>query len=201
VADRVERLPHLFPQGITESSGFTAPGTPRDPNKPPAFPRRTNPAAHARHLLADLGTTASGAATLGDDRKTQLLDDCEGIFIDIEFIPNADFPLKSLSDERAGIELIAVTDLSPQLAQATVFVPDGKLRVLESKIRDFAPTDPTKRPRNVALVSSLEAIRRSVAESFWTDPVAPFPKEKGSHWWEVWIRKTVSADRFRRHEA
>ncbi len=125
-----------------------------------------------------------------------MLEDCAGMFVDVEFVPNADFPLKSLEDERGGIELVAVTDLSPQLAQATLFVPDGKLRVLESKIKAFAPTDPSKGPRNVPLVSSLEAIRRAVAESFWTDPVAPFPTERGSHWWEVWTRKSVAPERF-----
>ncbi|MEO8903607.1 MAG: S8 family peptidase [Polyangiaceae bacterium] len=114
-------------------------------------------------------------------------------------MPNEDFPLRSLGDERGKIEIVAVTDLSPTLSQATLFVPDGQLKVLERKLSEFVPTDPAKAPRSVALVSSLESIRRSVARSFWTDPSKPFPSAAGEHWLEVWLRRGVDVARFRRH--
>jgi len=92
-----------------------------------------------------------------------------------------------------------VTELEQGLAQATLFVPEGQLGVLERKIQAFAPTDPATAPRNKALVSSMESIRRSVARSFWTDPTVPFPDGVGEFWWEVWLRRGVDAARFRRH--
>src|SRR5262249_35985440 len=118
--------------------------------------------------------------------------------------PNVAFPLKSLTDERPRdkgmyTELVTVKDLEPGLAQATLFVPDGRLGTLERKILAFAPDDPTKPPGNIALVSSLESIRRSVARSFWTEPTIPFPSGVGDFSWEVWLRRGVDATRFRRH--
>ncbi len=198
MTSRPEALVHLFPKGITTPSAFTAP-RPRRSSEPPTFPQRPNPAAHARRLLGELATTGATKPTLDADRKKALLEDVEGMFVDVKFVPNKDFPLHSLEDLRAGIEVVAVTDLGPELAQATLFVPDGQLRVLEAKIKAFAPLDPTKAPRNKALVSSIEAIRRAVVESFWTDPLAPFPADRGEHWWEIWTRRGVAPERFRQH--
>lgn len=199
MADRSEKLSHLFPTDVTSSPRFTAPGSPRDPDRPKAFPLRPDPASHAKSLLRELGNVGSGAASLMAERQRALVGDCTGVFVDVIFVPNEDFPLKSLSDERARIELVTVTELEGNLAQATLFVPDGQLKLLERKIKEFAPTDPQKSPKNRALVSSLESIRRSVARSFWTDSPTPFPTGLGAHWWEVWLRRGMDVARLRRH--
>jgi hypothetical protein len=201
---RTQKLRHLFPQGITSDRPFTAPGSPRSRPRVPPYPVRADPVAHVRGLVGELRTVAGDVTRLTADRQAALVDDCSGVFVDLKFIPNAAFPLKSLTDERkrdqrAHIELVTVTDLEPGLAQATLFVPEGQLQVLERKIQAFAPTDPAKQPSNVSLVSSLESIRRSVARSFWTDPTAPFPVDEGEVWWEVWLRRGIDPTRFRRH--
>src|ERR1019366_991308 len=170
--DRTERLVHLFPDGVTSERPFTAPGSPRRRPLVPPYPPRADPAAHVRGLLRELGAVAGDVTRLTADRQTALVEDCSGVFVDVKFVPNEAFSLKSLTDERprdqsAHIELVAVTQLEPGLAQATLFVPDGQLRVLERKVQAFAPTDPAKRPANVPLVSSMDSIRRSVAHSFW----------------------------------
>ena len=155
-------LAHLFPRDITSSKPFTAPSVPRKKNRPPAFPGRPDPAAHARHLLQDLAAAGSTAKTLDAERRKALLVDAAGIFVDVDFVPNRDFPLKALEDLRAGIELVTVTDLGAERARATLFVPDGMLRVLEDKINAFAPLNPKEKPKRKALISSLDSIRRSV---------------------------------------
>jgi hypothetical protein len=198
MTDRSEKLEHLFVARGTSERPFTTPGTPRDPNRAPSYPQRTDPVAHARSLLGDLSTAARDADALEVERQNAGLNDCAGAFIDVKFVPNEDFPLKSLTDASAQIELVTVTELAPNLAQATLFVPDGKLKVLERKIEAFAPNDPTKARRNLPLVSSLESIRRSVARSFWTEPTEPFPSEPGELWWEVWLRG-MNPERFRTH--
>jgi hypothetical protein len=104
VTSRAERLAHLFPKGITTPRLFTAPGSPRDPNRLPAFPQRADPAAHARHLLDHITAAGATRPALDAERKKALLDDCEGMFVDIEFIPTEDFSLQSLEDKTAGIE-------------------------------------------------------------------------------------------------
>jgi hypothetical protein len=199
MADRSEKLRHLFLTEGTSSKPFTTPGTPRDPKRPKAFPHRTDPAAHARSLLQELQAVQGTTATLTAERAAAAVGDCTGVFVDVKFVPSEDFPLKSLAHAGAHIEIVAVTDLGPKLAQATLFVPDGQLKVLERKIKEFAPADPQKSPRNEALVSSLDSIRRSVARSFWTDPSKPFPTAAGEHWWEIWLRSGVDVGRFRRH--
>lgn len=202
--DRSEKLAHLFPEGVTSERPFTAPPSPRTKPAVPPYPVRADPVAHVRGLVRELQTVAGDITQLTADRQAALVDDCAGVFVDVTFVPNEAFPLKSLTDERkrdprAHIELVTVTDLEPNLAQATLFIPDGQLQVLEKKIQAFAPTDPAKKPSGKALVSSLESIRRSVARSFWTDPTAPFPDGPGEIWWEVWLRRGIDAARFRRH--
>ena len=204
MADRSGRLDHLFPREGTSSRPFTTPQARRNPDRVPEYPVRANPRAHVGGLIRDLRTVAGDVARLDAARQAALIDDCAGVFVDVKFVPNADFPLKSLTDERprdAGshIELVTVTELGPGLAQATLFVPDGRLHVLERKIQALVPTDPAKAPRNTALVSSLDSIRRSVAQSFWTDSTVRFPSGEGDVWWEVWLRRGIDPSRFRRH--
>jgi hypothetical protein len=199
MADRSERLRHLFPESVTSTRRYTTPKAKRDPNAPPAYPQRADPVAHARSLLEQLAAVASDGPTLEAERIAEQLQDCSGVVVDVLVIPNDDISLQSLADERAGIELLTVTELSPQLVQATLFVPDGKLVALERKIQAFAPIDPAKEARNVPLVSSLESIRRAVAQSFWSDPSTEFPAGAEPYWWEVWLRRGVDPARFRRH--
>jgi hypothetical protein len=67
-------------------------------------------------------------------RRAVALEDAEGVAIDVFFTLNADFDLASLEDARAHLELLAVRNVGPNLARATVYVPDGCLSVLERKI-------------------------------------------------------------------
>ena len=199
MADRSERLKHLFPHAVTSTRPFLTPKPGRDPNAPPAYPQRADPAAHARSLLEQLAAVANEGPALEAERLAAQLQDCSGVVVDIMVVPNGDISLQSLTDERAGIELLTVTELSPQLVQATLFIPDGRLVKLEQKIQALAPTDPAKKPRNLPLVSSLESIRRAVAQSLWSDPSTTFPSGAEPYWWEVWLRRGVEAARFRQH--
>ncbi len=199
MADRSERLKHLFPQAVTSTRPFVTPRPKRDPDQLPAYPQRSDPAAHARSLLGQLALVTNDGPSLEAQRIAEHLQDCAGVVVDVLVVPNEDISLQSLSDERAGIELLTVTELSTQLVQVTLFVPEGQLVALERKILAFAPADLEKAPRNVPLVSSLESIRRAVAESFWSDPSAPFPSGAEAYWWEVWLRRGVEPERFRRH--
>lgn len=134
--DRSERLKHfLLPtRRITRRIDFTAPPPRRDPARRPAFPQRPDRARHARSLLEEVTRAREEIEELDAEREEAGLDDVAGAVIDVRFIPNADFKLQSLTDERAGIELLSVKDLSGSLANATLFVPEGKLTVLERKI-------------------------------------------------------------------
>ena len=189
-------LRHHLIERPHQSRPFTARQTPRTPH-PPAHPLRNDPAAHARRLVAEIERVRTEDAHRAEGRRAVALEDAEGVAIDVFFTPNPDFDLASLEDARAHLEVLAVSDVGPNLARATVYVPDGRLSVLERKIEAFVPNAEGVQ-RNVPLVSSLESIRRSVAESFWTDPSSSFPESREPEWWEVWVRGTVSPDRFRK---
>src|SRR3954470_20796557 len=98
MARRSGTLSHLFPKDITTTTPFTAPRPTQNKNRQPAFPGRPDPAAHARRLLQDLATASGMSGALDAARKAALLDDVAGILVDVEFVPNRDFPLKSLED-------------------------------------------------------------------------------------------------------
>jgi hypothetical protein len=97
---------------------------------------------------------------------------------------------QSLAAERSGIELLNVRhDESKTLA--TVFVPDGKLHILESKITAYLDdTKDTKKglPKHQKLLDAIRSIRTASIQSLWTDDPAVFPKDPNeSFWWEVWL--------------
>jgi hypothetical protein len=189
-------LRHHLVERAHQSKPFTARQSPRN-RRPPAHPLRSDPAAHAQRLLAEIERVRTENAHRAEERRAVALEDAEGLAIDVLFVPNPDFKLASLEDARGRVELLTVVDTDPGLARATVYVPDGSLGVLERKIAAFTPTVEGGQ-RNVPLVSSLESIRRAVAESFWTDPCFAFPISNEPEWWEVWIRGSVSPDRFKK---
>src|SRR5512144_2955326 len=122
MADRSERLKHLFLKEGTSRRPFTTPQTPRDPNKLKWLPIRQEPAGHARSLLKELQDVRAAQPVLDAERAAAHVGDCAGTFVDVRFVPSEDFPLRSLNDARGQIEVVAVTDLGPALAQATLFV-------------------------------------------------------------------------------
>lgn len=189
-------LRHHLVERAHESKRFKARQSPRD-RQAPAYPIRNDPAAHARRLVAEIERVRTDDAHRSEARRAVSLEDAEGLAIDVFFVPSPDFNLASLEDARTHVEVLAVSDVTSGLARATVYVPDGRLGILERKIEAFAPTAEGVQ-RNVPLVSSLESIRRSVAESFWTDPSSSFPESSEPEWWEVWVRGSVSPDRFRK---
>ena len=189
-------LRHHLVERAHQSKAFTARQTPRNP-RAPAYPLRNDPAAHARRLVTEIERVRAEDVHRSQARRAVALDDAEGVAIDVLFVPNADFDLASLQDARSHVEVLAVSEVRPGLARATVYVPDGRLGVLERKIEAFVPSAAGVQ-KNVPLVSSLEGIRRSVAESFWTDPSSSFPDSTEPEWWEVWVRGTVSPDRFKK---
>ncbi len=192
-------LPHLFVHERGERRPYARRGG--GPEHVPSSPHRADPSAHARRLLAELESVRTAAATLDEDRRKRALEDCAGTFIDVIVQPNRDLKLSSLEDARFGIEIANVIEIDDGLVRATVFVPDGKLSILESKISAFARSADDESPRNLPLVTSIEEIRLARARSFWTDSGRDFPSDPGTHVWEVWIRNAAAVDRFRTQAA
>lgn len=88
------------------------------------------------------------------------------------------------------------------LTRATVYVPRGQLGYFERKVEQYLNEDSKSgRPKNEALVASIEDIRLATLQSLWTDAM-DLPPSGQPIWWEVWLRKndTETLGRFR-HDA
>lgn len=73
---------------------------------------------------------------------------------------------------------------------ATVFVPDGKLKIFENKINHYLDTKKDKKSgaSNAKLLNTIANIRIASVKSLWTDAESRFPSIPGeSFWWEVWL--------------
>ncbi|HEU4653139.1 MAG TPA: S8 family peptidase [Steroidobacteraceae bacterium] len=117
-----------------------------------------------------------------------------GIYLTFESEPGFDLKLDSLDRASDGIELLAVQSKGKR-TQATVFVPEGKLPVLERLVEQYLSKDNvnkntgTKTPRNRELIQNIRSIRRAALDRLWTDhPDLLPPSDAEVIWWEVWLR-------------
>lgn len=122
----------------------------------------------------------------------------DGIYLEFDIAVGQQQSLKSLESERMrGIELCAVYEVhkppSPPLTRATVYVPRGQLGYFENRIKRYLSEDSQfGRPKNEALVASIQDIRLATLQSLWTDAEDVLPSFGEPLWWEVWLRKNDS---------
>jgi Subtilase family len=123
-----------------------------------------------------------------------------GSYVTFELVLNPDLPLHSLEDLRAGVQLVALRKTAFPNGTATVFVPDGKLKIFERKLHDYLDPQKTTKGgsrKGTPLFNSIQGIRRTVLQDLWTDAIDSFPEGTEPLWWEVWLRAGMSAGVFR----
>ena len=127
-----------------------------------------------------------------DAREAQLhagLEEGLGLQVEFESFPDVDLAFESLARERSGIELLNVRH-EENRTLATVFVPDGKLVILENLISSYLDEsrDTKTGPKNHRLLNTISSIRAATLGALWTDTADEFPsEEEGLIWWEVWL--------------
>jgi len=157
--------------------------------------------AHAEHLLAQLEAVSVASAERVAEQKAQGLDTGFGVVLTFESEPNFALKFESLDVTRSGIELLSVKLLPNNRAQASVFVPDGKIEIFLRKIAAYRsentkqrnPGDQT-RPKNEDFVANIADIKLAALEAFWTDDHATFPAGADAVTWEVWLRHAGEID-------
>lgn len=181
MANGGRNLPHLLLHDTALTEGYT---TPRPGRHKPAFARnRREHSAHLQQAL-DRAREAEEARLQAAAAAGQVVR--EGSYLVAELEPGYEQALKSL--ESSGIELVAVRSTSTAL-HATIYVPRGKLALLERKVVAYATQlTKSKRPKNEALVTAIRNFRRAAVKSFWTDDVNVYPANEEVIWWEVWLR-------------
>lgn len=112
----------------------------------------------------------------------------DGILLQFKSDPDFDLKFESLEFRPSGIELLAVRILEG-VTYATVFIPEGKLKIFVQKIQKYR-SEQTKKGKfkNKDLVESIADICVASLESLWTDDLNLFPNLGQDIWWEVWLR-------------
>ncbi len=155
-----KQRPHILLLDTPKPEKYKYPGSGGSPRPLPPRDR----VSHAEYLLGNLDRARSEARTAKEQIKAWAVPAKKGIHLEFESEPGFDLELKSL-DSRSpkGTQLVTVRE-SPehQTTLATVFVPEGQLKRLETKIRKYETEDTTKgRPRNQQLIEKISQIRRS----------------------------------------
>lgn len=102
-------------------------------------------------------------------------------------------PGKQLEWKRDGIEVLAVVDtLNAEIVN--VYVPPGKLRAFERRIREYLTEEnaPRKKgqepqPKNARLINAISSIRRAAFAELWTDK-GPLPDQNQAAIFQIWLR-------------
>ncbi len=123
--------------------------------------------------------------------ETLGLEERLGLQVEFKSSSNTELTIESLARERSGIELLNVRH-EVEHTLATVFVPDGKLKIFENLINAYLDEskDTTTGPRNHNFLNRISEIRAATLHSFWTDDPKEFPESDDEYiWWEVWLEK------------
>lgn len=156
---------------------------------------RQNRHSHGQALLQqveELKPTIQQARTRQEECG---MEDGFGLQIEFESFPDIELAFESLAAERSGIELLNVRH-EQKRTLAAVFIPDGKLHILENKIVAYLDESKdsvnqekgTRSPKNQKLLDAIRSIRVASVKSMWTDDPAVFPTESDeAFWWEVWL--------------
>lgn len=184
-----KRLPHLFVRDAAQTENYIYPG---GGGQRPSIPARDRQ-RHSRHLLQSLKTAEENARRRQQDAKTWAVPAKKGVHLEFESEPGFDLELDSLDSTRPNdLQLVNVREKpgAPDVKLATVFVPEGKLQKLESKLQAYASEDTsTGKPRNQKLAEKIAQIRLAHLLSFWTDDPSRIPSSGEAIWWEVWLRR------------
>lgn len=181
------KLPHIRVENAAKTEEYAYPGGGGSEKPLPIRDR----AAHASRLLADLDRARADIEGRKEERQAWAVPAKKGVHVEFESEPGFELELKSLEDRKEGLQLLAVRP-SPDVENtqlATVYVPEGKLGVLEKKIKDYATKDTVKgKRRHRKLVEKISHIRLATLRSFWTDQDDLLPGPDEPTWWEVWLR-------------
>ena len=175
---------HFLLEEVTQTEAYRYPGRRNGGSKIPHRDR-------VRHGGALRGQIDRLRAEAEDARGAQLdagMEESLGLRVEFESFPDLELAFESLARERSGIELFNVRHEGNRTL-ATVFVPEGKLVILENLITAYLDEsrDTKTGPRNHRLLNAISSIRAATLEALWTD-TAEFPSaEEGLIWWEVWL--------------
>jgi hypothetical protein len=168
--------------------------------------------AHGNALLAQVQQLAPQLGAAKVEQQQAGLEEGFGLQIECQSFPDIELAFESLDRKPSGIELRNVRHEDEQTF-ATVFIPEGKLRIFENLIKAYLDEgkDKTKKledgheitvPKNSNLLNAIADIRAATLEALWTDDIGALPQsDDETLWWEVWLpvrgERTTVVEQFR----
>jgi len=181
--------PHIFLDHAGNPVSFTPPKRKIDPVPLPI----RNKDAHGRRLAAALEEIKQQAEALDVERKSQGVTTEFGVILEFQSEPGFSLTLSGLDRRQSGIELLNVrshaeTTDGPLIELATVYVPFGKLAILQGLAESYlTKINRFGKPPNMNLIDSISNIRIAAINAFWTSD-KPFPIKGEIVFWEAWLR-------------
>ena len=183
--------PHFFLGSVGKAELFTSPTSGGGGTKPPEQDRQV----HGEKLRGDLIEVKAANAALKEAISIEDVSGPIGIQIEFKGLPDIELAFESLANERSknGAKNIEVMNVVKRedITYATIFVPDGKISVLETKITEYIEEKTNRRgipSDHKSLINTIDSIRKASLEALWTDDVDVFPDSDAQViWWEVWL--------------
>lgn len=193
MVDHTDVKPHIYLGQTGKTEPFTSPstGAGAKPNVPVQ-----NRQQHGTALVGQLRNVEGRQRELQLEAEGLELESLIGIQVEFESFPGIDLAVESLADARQKIELLNVIHRNDK-TYATIFVPEGKLTAIETKLQAYMEEKRDKSGRardNRVLIDAIQAFRAAALETLWTDDEDQLPKNPEEEiWWEVWL--PVRSDR------
>ena len=176
---------HFILEGTAETERFRSP---QQGGGGPAVPGR-NRNQHGGALLRQIEALRPQVTVARDAQEAAGLEEGFGLQVEFESFPDIELAFESLAREGSGVELLNARH-EGERTLATVFVPDGKLHILENLIRAYLDEskDSKSGPKNRKLLDAISEIRAATLSALWTDAPAELPaSDEEEFWWEVWL--------------
>jgi len=188
--DGDQRKPHFILKNTVTAESFR----PRVGGGSAEVPSR-NRQQHGSQLLQQLEALRPEIEQAHSRQESAGMDEGFGLQVEFESFPDIELAFESLAKERSGIELLNVRHEESR-TMATIFVPDGKLNILENLVTAYLDENRdrinekkgTRKPSNQKLLDAIRNIRVASIKALWTDDPEVFPQsDEETLWWEVWL--------------
>jgi len=188
---------HIIVPGDPSVEKYTPHGRKIEAKKPPAPKSRPEHGEALKQSMELAADQAAGRREAAADAGIIVHGAIPGLYVEFESQPGVPLKLASLEDSRSGIELVAVTqsktnEPEPKVIQrATVFVPDGKVKLFITRFEQYAKSAPKKKGerRHEEMLDPVATLRLATLRGLWTDSAEVYPNDDETIWWEVWLRR------------
>lgn len=182
-----ENYKHIFLSDYAKSQKYTSPSS----GGPKSKPLERNRNAHAEKLLGQFNAIWEQKAAIEQTREAEQISTKTGTYLSFTGAPNSVLIIKSLEDQRKGIRLLNVQEISEseeeKQTRAIVYIPKGKESHFVKKIQAYQTENlASGKPKNEPLVTSIEDVQIALLESFWIGKIELMPDEE-PEWCEVWL--------------